>query len=184
MDNRDEHVYTEFIEKHSLVNKEKEVLFISFMDNYKDISPKDLKNTFKNFSDVKTWLEKTFKEEIDNFKKDPKIYLMVAKTELEDKIVGVAIFELFKDLNCNVIHVKQLGILPEYQNRGIGTKLLFSIKNSLPNLDLITVDTGKINVKAYQFYKKLGFSLASGPNDRSLDADKYYGFVLKLSSCR
>jgi len=180
--NKNEQIYFELIDKNSSGNKEKEILVISFIDNYKDILPKDLKYTLKNFSDVKIWLEETFEKEINDFKENAKTYLIVAKTKSEDKIIGVAFFELLDNLNHKTVHVRQFGILEEYQRKGIGTKLLFFIKDLIPNLDLITVDARKVNIKACQFYKKHGFILANSPNDKRLDANKYYGFFLKLSN--
>ncbi len=71
-----------------------------------------------------------------------------------DKIVGVIGFQPIKDVTL----VRHAYVLPEYQRKGIGTKLLNHVKQMTKTRHLL-VGTWADAVWAIQFYQKHGFKL-------------------------
>ena len=81
---------------------------------------------------------------------------LVIKTE--DWIIGQLSFN-FK--NCNVIHMFDLIIAPEYHRLGLAKRLISKIENIAFNLKkrCITLNILKNNQKAIFLYEKLGYKL-------------------------
>lgn len=71
----------------------------------------------------------------------------------KDKIVGFV--GVLKGENENIITA--LHILPEFQGKGIGTKLLQTALDWLGNLKKITIEVVNYNEQAIEFYEKFGF---------------------------
>ena len=64
-------------------------------------------------------------------------------------------------------YINSFAVLPEYQNKGYGSKLLTYTLNQIrktTNLKEIEVDTWKTNNKALQFYLKHGFHIQKVEN--------------------
>jgi len=66
---------------------------------------------------------------------------------------------LFEDFNTNSGYIKLLGVLPEYQNRKIGTKMLEIIEKitTYKHLGSMTLDVTFEDLPARHLYKKMGF---------------------------
>ncbi len=66
---------------------------------------------------------------------------------------------LFEDFNTNSGYIKLLGVLPEYQNRKIGTKMLQIIEKITisKHLGSITLDVTFEDLPARHLYEKRGF---------------------------
>lgn len=107
-----------------------------------------------------------FEEDIKN----ERLYLL--EDEEKDEIAGA--FVVFNETkgakyinwsnNEKAIYLSRLGVNPEYQNKGIGKKLIEKSKEiakekNAKSVRLLVVD---INVPAYQFYKKNNFTKAEG----------------------
>lgn len=69
--------------------------------------------------------------------------------KLDNEIVGLCIFNTYYDKK---IHLSLLEILPEYQNKHIGTFVMDLLKNKSSEIELISE-----NAKSDKFYKKNGF---------------------------
>lgn len=54
-----------------------------------------------------------------------------------------------------------MAVLPEYQRRGIGRQLVFSIFDQDQDVEKILLVTGKDNTSAHSFYEKIGFKPSS-----------------------
>lgn len=65
---------------------------------------------------------------------------------------------LVKTTNPEEIFINEIQILPEYQNKGIGSIIITSIIEESENLDLpIKLEVLKTNEKAIRFYHRLNF---------------------------
>jgi GNAT superfamily N-acetyltransferase len=71
-----------------------------------------------------------------------------------DKVIGVIGYQRVRDVTL----VRHAYILPEYQRKGIGTKLLDYVKRMTQTRQLL-VGTWADNTWAIQFYQKHGFNL-------------------------
>ena len=83
--------------------------------------------------------------------------------EIAGKIVGVASFYPISKEGENGVgwQLRMMGVLPEYQRKGIGNAVLkFGIEFLIQNIqpDYLWCNARKI---AYEFYEKIGFSLIS-----------------------
>jgi len=73
---------------------------------------------------------------------------------IKDKDVGIVAFSR----NKISINIDEIQLLPEYQNRGIGTLILSDIIASAQKAKIeITLRVLKVNYIAQKFYDKLGF---------------------------
>jgi ribosomal protein S18 acetylase RimI-like enzyme len=66
---------------------------------------------------------------------------------------------LFEDFNTNSGYIKLLGVLPEYQNQGIGSEILQSIEKITrhKHLKSMTLDVTFEDLPARHLYEKKGF---------------------------
>ena len=76
------------------------------------------------------------------------------------KVVGVIGFQHIRDVTL----VRHTYVLPEYQRKGIGTKLLNHVKQMTKTKQLL-VGTWADNALAFQFYQKHGFNLMTEKDD-------------------
>jgi len=91
----------------------------------------------------------TLKELEDEFD-----HLVFIKSSLESEIIGsVRAFE--KDGTC---YVGRLIVHPDYQNQGIGKKIMIEIENKFPYVKRFELFTGSKDEKNLYLYKKLGYS--------------------------
>jgi ribosomal protein S18 acetylase RimI-like enzyme len=80
----------------------------------------------------------------------------VLRDELSDQLVGVVLTSMVAP---GVGHTTQLCILPGFQGRGLGRRLMLASMNELSNLRAseLSLTVTASNVGAVQFYEKLGF---------------------------
>jgi len=97
--------------------------------------------------------------------------------EMKDKIVGFQSLDLWAKYTDSFDHVGVLGtfILPEWRQKGIGTKLTkntfdFSRRN---NYEKIIIYVRSKNIGAQTYYKKLGF-IEKGKLSRQVKFDNRY----------
>lgn len=75
-----------------------------------------------------------------------------------DKMIGFSIFEKWKKKSY---YLSEMAVLPEYQGRGIGKQLAFSIFSKTPEAIKLVLVTEKQNKWSQSFYEKIGFTLSS-----------------------
>lgn len=75
-----------------------------------------------------------------------------------DRMIGFAIFEKWEEKSY---YLAEMAILPEYQRRGIGKQLVFSIFDKDQSAEKILLVTEKGNREAHSFYEKIGFKSSS-----------------------
>jgi len=106
--------------------------------------------------------QRIFNEEYEDAKS------MVQNTmESEERIQYAIIFEnKYVGMGCasfagDEVSIYGLGILPEYQGRGLGKELLFLILSDLAkkNCRNITLDVNSTNEKAFKLYRNNGFEV-------------------------
>ena len=108
---------------------------------------------------MKEYIEKTYGWDTKKEKENHRKYYnrtMQGKyiIELESKKIGLLWYEEEKDY----IEINQIFILPKYQNKGIGSKIIIEIINTGKNKKKsIILGVLKPNIKAQNLYKKLGF---------------------------
>lgn len=127
------------------------VLYKAWLATYPNeeigITAEDIAETYKDaFTKEKI---KSQQEQIANTPENQK--QVVAKSG--DLVVGVA--RMIRNGDNN--QLRTIYVLPDFHNRGIGTKLWEEVKKfAVPDKDII-VQVATYNQKALAFYKKLGF---------------------------
>lgn len=97
--------------------------------------------TFDTESEFKNYQEKYIPDEIDVIQLD-----------------GVDIGRLRIVRSAESIYIGGIQILPEFQNRGIGTVIVTDLIQESNSVGIpITLEVHEVNTKALNFYKKLGF---------------------------
>ena len=142
------------------------LLYLTWIDTYvnkkSNISLEDVASI--NFLSPENISRREMK--IKNIDKNSDI--LVAK--YNNKIIGECSFE--KKDYYGII--KSIYVLPDFQNRGVGSDLYRSVLKEMPNISNIKIEVSKYNDKAFKFYSKLGFKKnnTSGeyvfPNGKSL----------------
>lgn len=89
-------------------------------------------------------------EEIEHEFENP----IIIKALINGRIVGSVRASSSEDLICNI---GKLIVHPEYQNRGIGTKLMVSIEDIFRHSKRFELFTGHKSEKNLYLYKKLGY---------------------------
>lgn len=75
-----------------------------------------------------------------------------------DKMIGFAIFEPWDDQSY---YLAEMAVLPNYQRKGIGKQLVFSIMQKELTVRKILLVTEKANLWSQSFYEKIGFKRSS-----------------------
>ena len=92
------------------------------------------------------------KQTMEQIKKEFEEWIFY-KAMINGRIIG-SIRVLIKDKIC---FVGKLIVNPEYQNQGIGTKLMRKVEESISNIKTIELYTGNKSIRNLYLYKKLGF---------------------------
>jgi N-acetylglutamate synthase-like GNAT family acetyltransferase len=98
-------------------------------------------------------INKGFNKYIERFKQTDNMALFV--TEHEQKISGWILFEIDKEKKQAIIEL--IAIDPAYWRTGLGKKLVFALKQHMPEIKTLFVCTRKINLISPPFYEALGF---------------------------
>ena len=92
-------------------------------------------------------------ETLDEWKETFKTHLVVLKATFDGKIIG-SVRVLAKKGTC---YVGRLMTHPDFQNRGVGTKLLLEVERRFPSCSRFELFTGSKSIKNIQLYEKLGY---------------------------
>lgn len=103
----------------------------------------------------------SFDEYINKIKKLANTYVMVD----ENEIIGGIIFYK-NNYEDNIAYIALVGILKEYQNRGIANSLLKKCIEDLKNSPMKKVGIHTDNMIAKKIYEKHGFKEVSEVNER------------------
>lgn len=115
------------------------------------------------------------KDFLENFINDKNAYGFIAKEE--NKVVGFAYaYTLLRPDGKTMFYLHSIGMLPNYQNNGYGSKLLEFIKNYSIEIGCseMFVITDKGNPRACHVYEKLG-----GKNDYKDEIVYVYNYEQK-----
>ena len=115
------------------------------------------------------------KDFLENFINDKNAYGFIAKEE--NKVVGFAYaYTLLRPDGKTMFYLHSIGMLPNYQNNGYGSKLLEFIKNYSIEIGCseMFVITDKGNPRACHVYEKLG-----GKNDYEDEIVYVYNYEQK-----
>ncbi len=112
--------------------------------------------------DIENFFSKITPETIKISNVDNKVIRIIAKED--SKIVGfLEAFVLGEDpLNG---YIRTLYIDPEYQRKGIGSTMLFYVKENFKGINSVTLETAIFNKKGIDFYTKKGFHIDSNYNE-------------------
>lgn len=97
---------------------------------------------------------KPLKQTIKNIKTEFEDYLFLKVTE-KDKIIGSVLARLLEDGNC---YIGRLMVHPQYQNQGIGKRLMDEVEKRFKTCPRFILTTGHLSHHNLKFYQKLGYS--------------------------
>ncbi|MCM3739652.1 GNAT family N-acetyltransferase [Oceanobacillus luteolus] len=138
----------------------------SWNATYAGIIPVDIQESF---------LSKAYSDKM-LLKRRRKTYIFIA--EVEGNIVGFANYsKVQSDKKC---HLHAIYILPEYQSKGIGSRLL-NIGMEKLGAKEITLHVERKNENALNFYKKKGFQMIS-EFDNELDGHTLHTIRMALKN--
>lgn len=80
---------------------------------------------------------------------------LILKVEDDSKIIG-SIRGFVKN---NICYIEKVIVHPDYQNKGLGTKLLTEIENRFDHVEKYELYTGFKDEKNIYFYKKSGYNI-------------------------
>ena len=128
----------------------KDVMVRSFVDVYKDMPLQDIHPDFTSLKDMQRFYEEYFQSELNHFDR----YIWIQAFD-KDKLVGFVTYEVEEG---NKAYMNTLVVAPEEQGKGIGKRLVFSIRECTPHITEIRLLLRKLNVKGRRFYDRLGFT--------------------------
>ncbi len=127
-----------------LVNVQTQAWVCAYPNRELGITKKDIKDKAEEFNSQGA--ERVIKEILK-----PGAKTWIAKAD--DKVVGfIGVLKTADESKIMALH-----ILPEFQGKGIGTKLLNTALDWLGNSKKITIEVVIYNNQAIEFYKKFGF---------------------------
>ncbi len=150
-----------------------DILVKSFMTAYEDVPLLQLSEHFRSTGDVRRFYKNYFFEELEHYKNG---HLFWVEAFFNDRLVGWATFELEPN-EPNAAYMNLLAVDPEYQQKGLGRYLTFSIcsEDLFPDINAINLLIRKVNTEGYKFYYKLGFSDYEYQRDNFVDSSLLTG---------
>lgn len=139
---------------------------------YKLLEKKDIELMEEVLKDDNMVFNKDF---LENFISDKNAFGFIAKEE--NKIVGFAYaYTLLRPDGKTMFYLHSIGMLPDYQNNGYGSKLLEFIRNYSIEIGCseMFVITDKGNPRACHVYEKLG-----GKNEYEDEVVYVYDYSIK-----
>ena len=97
-------------------------------------------------------LTQTLPEMLDDFRN-----YTVLKATSDDVIVGSVRGQLTGDS----VYIGRLMVDPEYQNKGLGTRLMLALESAFPQAKKFTLGTGHRSARNLYLYNKLGYKIVS-----------------------
>jgi len=115
----------------------------------------DIKKTTLGEYIEKTWGDWNEEEQLNFYKKE---FVIDNCFIVKNNNINIGWLKIIE--TDEIVDINQLFILPEYQNKGIGGKILNDImENGINNNKRINLQVLKCNKKAQKLYEKLGFMI-------------------------
>jgi len=134
-----------------LVEQDRDVFVHSFLGYYSGLRDQNLdEGTLPE--DIETFLNDAFDDEENDFLNDGFRALRII---IDDVQVGYASIDINQE--NNEIYLRQVGVLPNYQRKGLGSEVLDHLLEELPDTRKINLVTRRINRVSQDFAKKNGF---------------------------
>lgn len=135
----------------------------SWNATYQGIIPEDVQNRF---------LKVAYSDEMLKKRLDQIIFV----AEHDEKIIGF--INLKETEQPNTYDLSAIYLLPDYQGKRIGSRLIAHSIEPIKNFEKIFLEVEKDNINAVNFYKKLGFKIVDEYND---DFDGHILRTLRMS---
>lgn len=135
----------------------------SWNATYQGIIPEDVQNSFLKVA----YSDEMLKKRIDQ---------IIFVAEHDEKIIGF--INLKETEQPNTYDLSAIYILPDYQGKRIGSRLIAHSIEPIKNFEKIFLEVEKDNINAVNFYKKLGFKIVDEYND---DFDGHILRTLRMS---
>ena len=135
----------------------------SWNATYQGIIPEDVQNRF---------LKVAYSDEMLKKRLDQIIFV----AEHDEKIIGF--INLKETEQPNTYDLSAIYLLPDYQGKRIGSRLIAHSTEPIKNFEKIFLEVEKDNINAVNFYKKLGFKIVDEYND---DFDGHILRTLRMS---
>lgn len=135
----------------------------SWNATYQGIIPEDVQNSF---------LKVAYSDEMLKKRLDQIIFV----AEHDEKIIGF--INLKETEQPNTYDLSAIYLLPDYQGKRIGSRLIAHSIEPIKNFEKIFLEVEKDNINAVNFYKKLGFKIVDEYND---DFDGHILRTLRMS---
>jgi len=106
------------------------------------------------------------------------IGFMLAGPLSHDKLLPKAIKEKYSVEKC--IYIEEMHLHKDYRGKGIGSKLMTKfIEEVDKKWDYLFIRAWSNNIRAINFYKKLGFNLNATINQKKIKKDRSGTFMIK-----
>ncbi|MDK6863250.1 GNAT family N-acetyltransferase [Nosocomiicoccus ampullae] len=135
----------------------------SWNATYQGIIPEDVQNSFLKVAYSDEMLKK-------------RLYQIIFVAEHDEKIIGF--INLKETEQPNTYDLSAIYILPDYQGKRIGSRLIAHSIEPIKNFEKIFLEVEKDNINAVNFYRKLGFKIVDEYND---DFDGHILRTLKMT---
>lgn len=135
----------------------------SWNATYQGIIPEDVQNRF---------LKVAYSDEMLKKRLDQIIFV----AEHDEKIIGF--INLKETEQPNTYDLSAIYILPDYQGKRIGSRLIAHSIEPIKNFEKTFLEVEKDNINAVNFYRKLGFKIVDEYND---DFDGHILRTLKMT---
>lgn len=145
-----------------------------------DIFVKSFAQAYKisseNFDGFSKRAKEVFNKEFLSFNESTKKINWI-NAKKYDVVVGFIVFENTE--KPHEVYIRQMAVDPALWGNGIGTMLIGTIFETLPDTNKIVLVTRKTNTIAQSFYTKLGFKFSDYIHE-GLSSDIYLGFELDI----
>ncbi len=112
---------------------------------------KELSSELNRINELETSFSNVLKDVNKDLANNPfSHYLLYIEN---DKVIGFLNYYLMYEK----IEIANFNVLDNYQNKGIGTKLIKYLIDNYKNIENITLEVRKDNIKAIHIYEKMGF---------------------------
>ena len=153
------------------IERHREITDAAYKKHYASFDLKQLRaeNLDEYAERVFSGVEKPFRE---NYSK----VVLVDAIE-NDQIVGFALFlREHQSLQKDEFYLELIAVDPAFEGHGIGAKLTESIKIFEPQTHAILLQTRKLNIRAGDLYRRLGFVECSEAIEWEEGAEEFWGF--------